>query len=67
MIICYYFYHRLPDEYVYEPWRAPLEVQEVSRCVVGKDYPHPMIDYDSASTANMELIRTTRNEFLALN
>jgi len=43
----------LPLEYVYEPWKAPLEVQEKAGCVVGKDYPHPMVDHKSVSQRNI--------------
>jgi hypothetical protein len=31
----------MPKEYIYEPWTAPLSVQEKARCIVGKDYPKP--------------------------
>ena len=57
----------LPDEFVYEPWRAPLNVQEEAGCVVGKDYPQPMIDHDKVSQGNMECIKKIRSEFLKFN
>lgn len=31
----------MPKEYIYEPWTAPLSVQEKARCIVGRDYPKP--------------------------
>jgi hypothetical protein len=31
----------MPKEYIYEPWTAPLSVQEKARCIIGKDYPKP--------------------------
>ncbi|KAL7269900.1 hypothetical protein RUND412_007418 [Rhizina undulata] len=29
-------------KWIYEPWKAPIEVQKKAGCVVGKDYPWPM-------------------------
>ncbi|XP_048533391.1 (6-4)DNA photolyase isoform X1 [Triticum urartu] len=39
----------MPKEYIYEPWTAPLSVQEKARCIVGKDYPKPVVDHEAAS------------------
>ena len=44
---------RLPNEFVYEPWKAPAEVQRAAGCVVGVDYPAPMCDLERASQANL--------------
>ena len=35
----------LPTEYVFEPWKAPESVQEAAGCLVGKDYPLPLVDH----------------------
>ncbi|XP_032235657.2 cryptochrome-2 [Nematostella vectensis] len=39
---------KMPTEYVFEPWLAPLEVQETAGCIVGADYPNPLVDADVA-------------------
>eukprot|EP00899_Mesostigma_viride_P013301 jgi/Mesvir1/21972/Mv08637-RA.1 len=39
----------MPKEYIYEPWKAPLEVQRRANCIVGKDYPFPVVDHAEAS------------------
>ncbi|KAK2974362.1 hypothetical protein RJ640_021218 [Escallonia rubra] len=39
----------MPKEYIYEPWTAPLSIQTKAKCIVGKDYPKPVISHDSAS------------------
>ena len=44
---------RMPDEYVYEPWKAPLTVQRAASCIVGVDYPLPICDPESAAAANL--------------
>ena len=37
-----------PSEFIYEPWRAPLEVQKTANCMVGADYPQPVINHQEA-------------------
>jgi len=45
-----------PDKYIYEPWKAPESVQQDAGCIIGKDYPEPIVDHKSASKANMDRI-----------
>ncbi len=33
-----------PDKYLAEPWEAPEEVQSEAGCVIGSDYPEPLVD-----------------------
>ena len=35
----------MPEKYIYEPWKAPEEVQRKANCIIGKDYPHPLVDH----------------------
>ena len=42
-----------PPRYIYEPWKAPLSVQKEAGCIIGKDYPKPIVDHDTVSKANM--------------
>lgn len=37
-----------PDKYIYQPWTAPLELQKAANCIVGTDYPQPMINHQDA-------------------
>ncbi|ESQ48397.1 hypothetical protein EUTSA_v10020425mg [Eutrema salsugineum] len=39
----------MPKQYIYEPWTAPISVQAKAKCIVGKDYPKPMVLHDLAS------------------
>ena len=41
-------------KYIYEPWNAPMAVQENAGCIVGKDYPLPIVDHKIASKQNMQ-------------
>ena len=48
----------MPDKFIYEPWKAPPAVQATAKCIVGKDYPQPIVDHAAASKANMVCLRT---------
>nr|WJJ67115.1 CRYPTOCHROME [Phauda flammans] len=47
----------MPTQYIHEPWVAPEAVQRSARCVVGRDYPMPMIDHYKASMINIERVK----------
>ncbi|KAL4175468.1 hypothetical protein KRP22_000434 [Phytophthora ramorum] len=34
----------MPDKFVFEPWKAPFKVQRDAGCLIGKDYPFPIVD-----------------------
>jgi deoxyribodipyrimidine photo-lyase len=34
----------VPDEFIHNPWRMDVVTQKQSACMIGKDYPHPIID-----------------------
>jgi len=46
-----------PTKYIFEPWSAPKDVQESAKCVIGKDYPFPMIDHAESSRINIERMK----------
>ena len=33
-----------PSDYVHKPWLAPLYIQKDANCVIGTDYPAPIVD-----------------------
>ncbi|XP_051135746.1 (6-4)DNA photolyase isoform X2 [Andrographis paniculata] len=39
----------MPKEYIYEPWTAPPGIQLKAKCIIGKDYPKPVVSHDLAS------------------
>ena len=47
----------MPAKYIYEPWTAPKAVQEKANCIIGKDYPLPIVDHAVVSKANMEKMK----------
>uniref|UniRef100_A0A8C7D7N4 Cryptochrome circadian regulator 2 n=1 Tax=Oncorhynchus kisutch TaxID=8019 RepID=A0A8C7D7N4_ONCKI len=46
-----------PNRYIYEPWRAPESVQKAANCIVGVDYPKPMINHAEGSRLNIERMK----------
>merc|ERR1712176_985937 len=43
-----------PAKFIYEPWNAPRNLQEAANCIIGKDYPRPVVDHKSQSKLNLE-------------
>ena len=39
---------QVPDVYLAEPWTMPDEVQQRAGCIVGRDYPEPIVDHAAA-------------------
>ncbi|KAH7926248.1 hypothetical protein BV22DRAFT_1104439 [Leucogyrophana mollusca] len=35
---------KFPDKFIYTPHLAPVDVQEKAGCIIGRDYPFPMLD-----------------------
>ncbi|KAH7343748.1 FAD binding domain of DNA photolyase-domain-containing protein [Rhizoctonia solani] len=48
---------KFPDKYIYEPWLAPTSVQQGAGCIIGKDYPAPMLDEKEEKGRNIERMR----------
>jgi cryptochrome len=44
----------MPAKYIYKPWTAPLGVQQKAKCIIGKDYPAPIVDHKIAREANLQ-------------
>lgn len=44
----------VPDEYLAEPWTMPRRLQEEAGCVIGKDYPRPIVDHTEARRAALD-------------
>lgn len=46
-----------PTQYIHSPWLAPQEVQNNANCVIGEDYPMPMVDHSKAARVNIQRIK----------
>ena len=51
----------MPIRYLFAPWKAPRSIQEEAKCIVGTDYPTPIVDHRQARAHNAELIREMNN------
>ncbi len=38
----------VPEKYVHEPWKMPLDIQSQTGIVIGRDYPKPIVDHKIA-------------------
>ncbi|XP_057330375.1 cryptochrome-1-like isoform X1 [Microplitis mediator] len=46
-----------PTRYIHEPWVAPLCVQRSAKCIIGRDYPLPMVNHSKSSRINIERMK----------
>lgn len=47
----------MPSQYIHEPWTAPESVQRSAKCVIGKDYPLPIVNHAVASRINIQRMK----------
>jgi deoxyribodipyrimidine photo-lyase len=52
----------VPDKYLHAPWEMPEHLQEDVGCVIGQDYPAPIIDHSWARTRTLEAFRQARQD-----
>jgi deoxyribodipyrimidine photo-lyase len=52
----------VPDEYIHTPWNMPASLQLQRGCVIGKDYPAPIVDHAVARQRVLEAYRRGKNE-----
>ena len=48
----------VPDKYLSQPWTMPEAIQIASKCLIGKDYPAPIVDHAKARLEAFEHYRT---------
>ncbi|KAK5915063.1 hypothetical protein CesoFtcFv8_000694 [Champsocephalus esox] len=48
---------KFPAQYIYEPWKAPRSVQQAAGCIVGKDYPQPIVQHEVISKKNIQRMK----------
>lgn len=47
----------LPNQYLFEPWRAPQKILSVAGVTLGKTYPEPIIDLKASRDAALKAYR----------
>lgn len=58
---------RVPDEYLPEPHRMPMDVQLQVGCMMGRDYPFPIVDHRTAYKSAQEKIFAIRQTTSAID
>lgn len=53
---------QVPDKYLHEPWEMPVNVQEDVGCVIGDDYPAPIVDHYAARERTLEAYAQARGD-----
>ncbi len=48
----------VPTESIHEPWRMSRETQERIGCVIGRDYPAPIVDHAQARARALDAFRS---------
>jgi cryptochrome len=48
---------RYPTKYIFAPHTAPVEMQRAWGCVIGRDYPAPIVDHDVVCPRNKERLK----------
>ena len=57
----------MPLRYLFEPWTAPKAVQEKAQCIIGVDYPSPIVEHQKASKQCRYLMNEVRDKLLQIN
>ncbi|MTH52591.1 deoxyribodipyrimidine photo-lyase [Bacillus mangrovi] len=47
----------VPDQYIHEPWKMNEDEQKEASCIVGNDYPLPMIDHQEQRKKAISLFK----------
>jgi cryptochrome len=48
-----------PTKYIYEPHLAPSSIQSDSNCIIGQDYPNPMVDRKESAKQNLTKFKSS--------
>ena len=52
----------IPKEFIYEPWEAPDYVQKKAKCIIGVDYPFPIVNHKEKMKENIEKMKKSYSE-----
>ncbi|XP_068734691.1 cryptochrome-1-like [Montipora capricornis] len=54
--------NKYPPKYIFEPWKAPHSVQKAAGCIIGKDYPKPIVVHEEAVKINKAKMKNAREK-----
>ena len=53
-----------PVKYIHAPWNAPENIQRAAKCIIGRDYPKPIVNHAEISCANLEKMQEVYRSLL---
>ena len=53
---------QVPGKYIHAPWEMPDELQKQAGCLIGRDYPAPLVDHKMARQRVLEVYRHASNK-----
>lgn len=53
---------KVPDKRIHAPWLMSLAEQQEAQCVIGRDYPSPLVCHDDARRRTLERYRLVRHQ-----
>jgi deoxyribodipyrimidine photo-lyase len=45
---------QVPDKRIHAPWQMSVSEQQAAQCVIGRDYPAPLVDHSAARSRTLE-------------
>ncbi|MBL3647316.1 cryptochrome/photolyase family protein [Bacillus sp. RHFS10] len=51
----------IPDEFLHVPWKMTPQIEGSSSCIIGEDYPNPLIDHQVQRRLAIETYETAKN------
>ena len=51
----------VPKKYIHQPWRMPEKVQKESNCIIGSDYPEPIVEHSEQREKALELFKSCKD------
>jgi len=51
-----------PSKYIFEPHLAPISIQETAKCMIGDDYPLPIVDRKQSRKENLIRFKASREK-----
>jgi len=53
---------RVPAAYLHQPWMMPIDVQQAAGCVIGVDYPAPIVEHARARERALATYKAAREQ-----
>jgi deoxyribodipyrimidine photo-lyase len=53
----------VPDRFIHDPGEMPLDVQQSAGCIIGQDYPAPIVDHASAREHTLAAYAQAKEEY----